>query len=169
MPKYAELTELDRGKVLGLRLAGNSMSEISKKLKISKGVVYNTIKRYKNCDSVKSAPRSGRPKTLNEDDQKTLEEIVNQNNRNSSDQIREKFSVATDKEVSTRTIRRSLHELGIHSRIAAVKPLLSQKQRIDRLRWCKRKRNWSVSDWKTVIWSDESRFTIFRNDGSGRV
>jgi transposase len=46
MPKYAELTELDRGKVLGLHLSGNSMSEISKKLKISKGSVCNTIKRY---------------------------------------------------------------------------------------------------------------------------
>ena len=39
MPKYMELTELDCGKVLGLRLAGDSMSEISKKLKISKGTV----------------------------------------------------------------------------------------------------------------------------------
>ena len=68
-----------------------------------------------------------------------------------------------------RTIRRNLHELGIHSRIAAVKLLLSQKQRMDRLQWSKRKRNWSVAKWKTVIWSDESRFTIFRNDGPSRV
>ena len=127
MPKYAELTELERGKVLGLRLAGDSMSEISKKLKISKDAVYNTIKRYENCDGVQSASRSGRPKTLNGDDQKTLEEIINQNNRNSLDQIRETFSVVTGKEVSMRTIRRNLHKLGIHSRVAAVKPLLSQK------------------------------------------
>ena len=153
MPKYAELTELERGKVLGLRLAGDSMSEISKKLKISKGAVYNTIKRYENCDGVQSASRSGRPKTLNEDDQKTLEKIINQNNRNSLDQIRETFSVVvvTGKEVSTRTIRRNLHELGIHSRIAAVKLLLSQKQRMDRLQWSKSKRNWSVAKWKTVM------------------
>lgn len=165
MPKYAELTELEHGKVSGLRLAGDSMSEFSKKLKVSKGAVYNTIKRYENCVSVQSASRSGRPKTLNEDDQEILKEIINQNNRHSLDQIRETFFASTGKEVSTRTIRRNLHELGIHSRIAAVKPLLSQKQRMDHLQWCKRKRNWSVTKWKTVIWSDESHFTIFRNDG----
>ena len=49
---------------------------------------------------------------MNEDEQKTLKEIVNQNNRNSSDQIREIFFVTAGKEVSTRTIRRNLHELG---------------------------------------------------------
>ena len=87
MPKYMELTELDCGKVLGLHLAGDSMSEISKKLKISKGTVYNTTNHYKNCDSVKSVPQSGRPKTLNKDDQKALKEIANQNNHNSLDQI----------------------------------------------------------------------------------
>jgi len=31
------------------------------------------------------------------------------------------------------------------------------------------RRSWSVRKWRTVIWSDESRFTIFRNDGPSRV
>ncbi|CAB4399421.1 unnamed protein product [Rhizophagus irregularis] len=28
---------------------------------------------------------------------------------------------------------------------------------------------WSVRKWKSIIWSDESHFTIFKNDGPGRV
>src|SRR5687768_9581657 len=99
---------------------------------------------------------------LDKDDQKKLKKVVKNNNRASADQIREKVS---DVEISTKTIRRNLHEFGIYSRVAVVKPLLTGKQREKRLRWCLEKRRWSVRKWNTVIWSDESRFTVFRNDG----
>jgi transposase len=169
MKKTTELTELERGKVLGLRLGGNSMSVISKKLKIPKTTVYDTIKRHMNSENVKSAPRSGRPKALNEDDQKKLKDIVINNNRNSAELIQREFTIESGKKVSTKTIRKNLHELKIYSRIAAVKPLLSEKQRLRRLKWCNQRKHWTIKNWKTVIWSDESRFTIFKNDGPGRV
>jgi len=63
--------------------------------------------------------------------------------------------------VSTKTIRKNLHELGIFSRVAAV--------RENRLKWCLDRRDWSVRQWKNVIWSDEFRFKIFRSDGPSRV
>ena len=31
------------------------------------------------------------------------------------------------------------------------------------------RRNWSKKMWRSVIWSDESRFTLFCNDGPMRV
>jgi hypothetical protein len=55
--------------------------------------------------------------------------------------------------------------MGIYSRIAVPKPLLTEKQRENRLNWCIERQNWSIKKWKTVIWSDESRFTLFENDG----
>ena len=57
----------------------------------------------------------------------------------------------------------------IYSRVAAPKPLLTESQREKRLSWCIERQSWSVQQWKTVIWSDESRFTLFKNDGSSRV
>src|SRR4051794_6279940 len=123
MPKNSELTEVERGKILGLRLSGTSMPRISKILKIPYSTVQYTVAHYSN--SAKSASRSGRRKIIDKDNQKKLKEIVNKNNRLSADQIREKFIEVSDIEVSTRTIRRNLHKLKIYSRVAAVKPLLS--------------------------------------------
>ena len=37
------------------------------------------------------------------------------------------------------------------------------------LKWCTERRDWTVQKWRYVIWSNESRFTIFKNDGPGRV
>ncbi|KFM62921.1 SCAN domain-containing protein 3, partial [Stegodyphus mimosarum] len=31
--------------------------------------------------------------------------------------------------------------------------------------WCKAHRNWTVDQWKWVLWSDESRFTLYGSDG----
>jgi len=115
MPKVkgSELTEVERGKVLGLRLSGITIERISKTLSIPKSTVYYTIKHY--SDDVRSAPRSGRPKILDKDDQKKLKEIVNKNNRASANQLQEKFIESTGIEVSSKTIRRNLHDLGVYS------------------------------------------------------
>ena len=32
-----------------------------------------------------------------------------------------------------------------------------------------KEKGWSIRKWKNVIWSDESRFTLFKTDGPGRV
>src|SRR6185369_6264847 len=101
--------------------------------------------------------------------QKILKTIVKNNNKKSAEKIKNKFVEKTNIEVSTKTIRRNLHEMQIFSRIPARKPLLSDQQREQHLRWCIQKRNWTVQKWKSVIWSDESRFTIFANDGPGHV
>ena len=59
--------------------------------------------------------------------------------------------------MSDKTIRKNLHEMGIQSRVAAVKPLLTNQQRENRLKWCLDRRNWTIRQWKSVIWSGESQ------------
>src|SRR5215217_5127549 len=90
MPKNSELTEAERGKILGLRL-GSSLNKIVKILKLPKTTVYDTIKRYENAESLRSAPRSGRPCALNVSEQKILREIALKNNRSSAEEIQRKF------------------------------------------------------------------------------
>ena len=34
-----------------------------------------------------------------------------------------------------------------------------------RLEWCKAHHNWTLEQWKHVLWSDESRFTIWQSGG----
>ena len=151
--KNSELTEADRGKILGLRIGGSSLAKIAKTLNIPKTTVYNTIKRYENAENLKSAPRSGRPKSLKAEDQKTL--IASRENRGSLEEIQKRFSEVSGVGVSKNTICTNLHELGIFSRIAAKKPLLTKQQKENQLKWCMDRRNWTVRQWKADIWSDE--------------
>ncbi|CAH2011991.1 unnamed protein product [Acanthoscelides obtectus] len=53
------------------------------------------------------------------------------------------------------TVGRYLHKEGIHRRIPAVKPLLTEDHRKRRLQFCQENLN---RDWSTVVFSDEKIF-----------
>ncbi len=44
-------------------------------------------------------------------------------------------------------------------------PLLSAENRKRRLQFAQAHQNWTTEDWKTVAWSDESRFLLLHLDG----
>uniref|UniRef100_A0A4W5R3Q5 Potassium voltage-gated channel, subfamily H (eag-related), member 1b n=1 Tax=Hucho hucho TaxID=62062 RepID=A0A4W5R3Q5_9TELE len=50
---------------------------------------------------------------------------------------------------------------GLHGRIAAKKPLLKDTNKKKRLAWAKKHGQWTLDRWKSVLWSDESKFEVF--------
>ncbi|GFS84625.1 uncharacterized protein TNCV_4607501 [Trichonephila clavipes] len=67
--------------------------------------------------------------------------------------------------VSSRTVHRELKNLGFHGRAATHKPNITLQNAKHRLQWCTAHRHWTMNMWKTVLWSDESRFTVWQSDG----
>src|SRR6266540_3806937 len=127
MVKTRELTDFERGKVIGLYKAGESERAISEKTGYGKTTIHNIISKYNEMGAISVASRSGRPKKL------------------------------------------TLYEMGYNSRTALRKPLVSEHNRKIRLNWAREKRSWTIDNWKNVVWSDESRFTLYQNDGKIRV
>lgn len=169
MVKNRELSDFERGKVIALYEDGCSERAISQKTGFGKTTVHNIITKYKKTGAITVASRSGRPKILTERDKRHLKTIIVQNRREPMTKIRENFNISTGNEVSERTVRRALYELGYHSRTALRKPLVSESNRKIRLCWARDKRFWGIDDWKKIVWSDESRFTLFQNDGKIHV
>src|SRR6185369_496158 len=79
------------------------------------------------------------------------------------EEITEKFNTSLDISVSSKTIRRTLHEEGFFGRTGVRKPLVSEANRVKRLKWCLERKDWDF-EWEFVIWSDESRYLLFQND-----
>ena len=75
------------------------------------------------------------------------------------------FHAASGSNISTRTVRWKLHEMGYHGRAAGHKPNITMCNAKHRLEWCKARRHWTLDQWKRVLWSDELRFTIWQSDG----
>ena len=45
------------------------------------------------------------------------------------------------------------------------KPLLSQKDRKERMDFAIRDKDWTLEDWKKVVWSYETKINYLRSDG----
>ena len=68
-------------------------------------------------------------------------------------------------QISSRTVRRELHGMGFHGRAAASKPYISKCNAKRWMQWCKACHHWTLEQWRHVIWSDESHFSIWQSDG----
>uniref|UniRef100_U9SZE0 Transposase Tc1-like domain-containing protein n=1 Tax=Rhizophagus irregularis (strain DAOM 181602 / DAOM 197198 / MUCL 43194) TaxID=747089 RepID=U9SZE0_RHIID len=101
---------------------------ISRVLKFPKSTITDTIVRYKNFNTGLTAKRTGRLCSMDNNDHYKLLKIIKKSNKLSLDEIKQKFHSSQDKKVSTKTIRKNLHQMQIYSRVAAPKPLLTESQ-----------------------------------------
>ncbi len=80
-------------------------------------------------------------------------------------QITTRYNQGMQNIISELTTRRTLKQMGYSSRRAHRVPLLSAKNRKQRLQFTPAHQNWTIEDWKNVAWSDESRFLLRHSDG----
>src|SRR5260221_7787070 len=67
--------------------------------------------------------------------------------------------------VSAQTVRNVLKENGFSAVIKKKHPLLKRCHREDHLKFAKYHENWTVEDWKRVLWSDETKINRIGSDG----
>jgi hypothetical protein len=74
------------------------------------------------------------------------------------------FQTASGGIVSIMNVHQEINEMGFHGRAATHKPKITMRNAKRWLEWCKARRHWTLEQWKRVLCSDESRFTIWQSD-----
>jgi len=168
MPKRRELTDFERGEIIGLYKGKHSQREIAEILDQKKSTVADIIKKYNDQGLTSTLPRSGRPNILNDRDKRQLVKITKNNRNKTLDEITENFINLLNISVSSRTIQRTLHQEGYSGHAAKKKPFISEQNKKKRFGWCRMRKNW-INEWENIIWSDESRYELFNNDSRNWV
>ena len=86
------------------------------------------------------------------------------NNRSKSSEV-----IAYEHGISTSSTLRVLHEYGFNSVKKTTKPGLNEAQKAARLIWCIAHKDWTLEDWKNVIWTDETSVCLGQKRGWDRV
>jgi hypothetical protein len=71
--------------------------------------------------------------------------------------------------ISASTIRKILKNAGFRKTKPTRKPGLTKRMKKERLEWCLAHKDWSLEDWKNVIWSDETSVLLNHRRGGYRV
>ncbi|KFM70696.1 Transposable element Tc1 transposase, partial [Stegodyphus mimosarum] len=164
----SELTDFERRQIVGARMVGASVSKVAEVFSVSRGTVSKIYSAYLKSGKTSSAKsQRGRKCVLSDRDRRSLRVIVTKNMKTTAEKGTAEMNAVLPNPVSTKTIRRELHKQGIAGSAAIVKPLISDANARNRKRWCLSHKAWTIEQWKRVIWSDESSFTLFPT--SGRV
>ena len=141
---------------------GMDHNDIAQKLGIHRTTVGRLIKQFINFpDYYHIQPKTGRPRVMDAREVRFAGQMIARDEVHNATELQKKAF----KNVSTRTLQRWLKENGFVCRVKKKKPFLTQKAREARWQWAMAHASWTVEDWKHVIFSDESKYMLFKSDG----
>ncbi|KAG0723538.1 Transposable element Tc1 transposase [Chionoecetes opilio] len=148
----------ERQSIKALMSADIPTTEISRILNINKRTVQRWMKRIRETEndaSLKSLPRSGAPRQVTALEQQRILATVQQNPLTTAVQVKREIG----SRFGTATIRKILHKAGIHHRIPASKPFLTQANKEQRLGFALQYLTADDDFWKKVVFCDEKTFS----------
>ena len=182
MPYYDVAT---RSAVVALKSAGGcTTEEVSAKLGISTSQVNriyaSAIKRGFDPQNkplkienafVETKSKSGRPTKLTDDVRDALlETLGNLDGRSSScADMSDYLSSSWNIQINKATIARCLKKMGYRKVKPTLKPGLTKEMRAARRQFAEAHKDWTLEDWKRVIWTDETAVMLRPWKGSYRI
>ena len=137
---------------------GYSFRQIASCYDVHHSGVCKVISKYLEKGSVARVVGSGRKRITTDRDDRLIMREVKKDRKINCYQIRKNLGLQN---VSVRTIRRRVTETGeFKSYWAARKPFISEKNRKKRVEWASARLNWTIEQWRKVVWSDESPFVL---------
>lgn len=161
MGSKKEIPNSTRSIIIFLYKKGISQRDIAKETRVSRGAVQSAIRIFKQTGKFETRKRCGRPRVTTKREDHLITRTSKQNRRLTVPQITAVFNDTRSSLISKTTVLDRLQNAGLTGRVAMRKPLLRPQNKVKRLAWAKKHQNWSISQWKKVLWSDESKFEVF--------
>ena len=160
--KEQEFSSDVRGRAIGMLEAGMKQKKVAEDLRIGLRTLQYWWSAFKKTGSVLKQKRSGRPKILGRVEKIVIGKSIGKT-RQSCRKLSKRMN-AKELKGSKDTINRYLRkDLGVRPYHRRKIPLLTEKHVKDRLAFCKRVKNWTIEQWKQVVFSDELPFELYHS------
>ncbi len=144
-------------RIVALHKDGVGYKKIAKTLKLSCSTVAKTIQRFNRTGSTQNRPHHSRPKKLSARAPHHIQRLCLGNRCMSAASIAAEVEGVGGQPVSAQTIRRTLHQIGLHSCRPRRKTLLKMMHKKARKQFAEDKQTKDMDYWNHVLWSDETK------------
>ncbi|CAI9569375.1 unnamed protein product, partial [Staurois parvus] len=94
-----------------------------------------------------------------------LKRTVRRCHQLSAESIAKDLQTSCGLQIST-IVHRELHGMCFHGGAAASKPYITKCNAKHQMQWCKAHHHWTLEQWRHILWSDKSHFSVWQSDGS---
>ena len=148
--------------VLSLLDNGSSYSQIHQRTGVSIGSISALRLKYRpNLPR----PSAGRPAHLSASDARQAVRLVTGTKSANATQAAKELSKSKGVHIHPKTVQRRLRSYGLKAITKPKAPLLTSAHIKARLDFALQYQDWTIEDWKYVIWSDETKINRLGSDG----
>ncbi len=148
--------------VISLFNKGYSLRQIQSKTGLGK----STIERIKKeMDGDKENSKECRLFKLSHYDKQSILHQITTGRLDNAVQATKFINNIIPNPVTPQTVRNVLKENNFRSVVKKKCPLLKKQHQLNHLKFAKYHENWTVEDWKRVLWSDETKINRIGSDG----
>ncbi len=131
-----------------------------KEFEVSSSTVHNIIQRFRESGTISVRKGQGRKTILDARDLRALRRHCITYRNATVMEITTWAQEYFQKTLSVNTIHRAIRRCRLKLYRSKKKPYLNMMQKRRRFLWAKAHLKWTVAKWKTVLWSDESKFEV---------
>ena len=157
---YEHVNDFKKGQIFAHWEDGKNKTKISHIIGVPRTTVNRIIKKFEKDGHADRKDGSGRKRKTNKRQDAAMVRESKKDPFLTAADIQRIVNSDYGIEVSHDTINRRLIEAGLPSRVARKKPFISDPNIQKRLEWCIKYQDWTVDQWKRVLFCDESAFTL---------
>ena len=176
------LTDVQNGRAIALLMQGQRQQQVANHFGVNVSTIERLVRRLRETGHLADRPRSGRPCVTSRRRDRTIR-LAHSRNRHLTATETALNTVGThNRQISPKTVGSRLREIGLRARRPYVglpltqagrlrRMALTQAGRLRRMAWltAHAPRLFPMRQWRRVLFTDESRFTLYRADGRRRV